>query len=270
MAIDWTRTAEPQADGYDARVALHLAAVRSTPGREELYVRRSAGDAPTLFDGAVAVRAIYPPTADPMRRDGPFDHPSITRAVELLRHWPRGFALVRRLIDTFHPWSHPSPLGDPSRLQGVPASHSEEALFGTLAALINSPRRLAESFLIETARQKLRAFGVGERVAVRFLTNPPGTVVGWPPGVALQRMTTAFHSLYGAAHVAELHLALCRAAPDDPEAAEVWRRRLEPQLAVLRELPTVLAAKRRLDRDGEAFVEGLDAWIARLLREATP
>lgn len=56
--IAWSRVAEPQEDQYDSLVTHYYATTRTWPKRSEPYRRRPVGDAPTIFDGAVAVRYI--------------------------------------------------------------------------------------------------------------------------------------------------------------------------------------------------------------------
>ena len=113
-SIDWSRVAEPQADGYDTDVTLHLAMTTTSDTRQSPYERRPVGGGPTIFDGEVSVRYVVSdcPYDTPII-NGPVDHPNIHRAEDLVRRWPTVYRQFQRLIDSFHPlWDATIPLDD--------------------------------------------------------------------------------------------------------------------------------------------------------------
>src|SRR5262245_32457729 len=110
--LDWSRLAEPQADQYDTKVILQLAASTTSPARPNPYQRRPVGTAPGVFDGCVAVRYVYHelPEFESLAMqypDAPLDHQNLAIAAEYVRTWPTAFTQCRQLLDSIHPALHP-------------------------------------------------------------------------------------------------------------------------------------------------------------------
>ena len=64
-SIDWTRTVQPQADGYDTAVALNLIETEPTPWRPSPPRRPSPNGVPTVADGRVALSLEDPLLPEP-------------------------------------------------------------------------------------------------------------------------------------------------------------------------------------------------------------
>lgn len=266
--IDWGRMAEPQEDRYDTRVTLELATTCGSPLRREPYVRRAVADAPTIFDGAVAVRYISETCPGlPRHAHGPVDHPNIARAAEYVRRWPAAFAQFRALMDSFHPMTD---AGVPPALDGSvlgSSSHSEESMFGTMWATFYDPLGLAQAFVHEMAHQKLRALGVSLEAADRLITNRPGELYASPIRKDRPRpMTAVFHAQYSFIYVTALDLRMIETETDPRTLSSLLTLlgrnvpRIEEGLRVIREHVQV-------DEDGRVFVDAFIDWAARVIRE---
>jgi hypothetical protein len=272
MAIDWSRLAEPQDDGYDARITLHLAATRASPGRQELYVRRPVGEDPTIFAGRVAVRAITPEITIPSSakgrpEPGPLRHPNIDRGAALLDTWPAAALALPLLFDTLHPLAYAErPLDDPRFVGG--SSFSAEARFGAMAATINSPIALAEAFVREMAHQKLRAFGVASGAATRLVLNPPHALYKLADGDAERRMPAIIHEIYARTHVARLDVALLAELSGDAQLAWMRRRLVKDVRRLLRALDRV-RQELVIDTAGQSFFRSFFDWARRVISSAT-
>ena len=261
LASDWSRAAVPQADQYDARLALHLAETTTSPLRDQLYKRASVGDAPSCFEGRVAVRYCYPDWLYPGFVDAPADHPHLTLAAELLSRWPVAYEQFCLLIDSVHPLLAPDdPQDDPDHF-GNTRSHGEEHMFGTLMASVNSPVMLAECFLHEMAHHKLRAFGVSFESCTRLIANPPDELFESPLRKDQPRpMTAVLHAMYALTYMTELDLRIIAGEPDGSRMPKLLRR-LGTNLGRLEEGRAVLQSSMRLDAEGEAFAAPYHAWV---------
>jgi hypothetical protein len=261
LEIDWTRAAVPQQDLYDARLALHLASTTRSLLRDELYVRRYVGQAPSLFEGRVAARYCYPRELYPGLLDAPLDHPHLALASELVARWPVAQEQFALLIDSVHPLVVPSdPHDDPDHF-GFTRSHAEEHLFGTLMASVNSPVMLAECFVHEMSHQKLRAFGISFEAASRFIQNAPGEAYESPLiRDRLRPMTAVLHATYSHTYVAELDLRIIAGEPDTRRMHKLLRR-LGANVRRLEQGRVVLNTSLRLDDEGRAFMGPYLAWL---------
>jgi hypothetical protein len=261
LASDWSRAAVPQADQYDALLALHLAKTTLSPGRERLYTPAPVGDEPTCFEGRVAVRHCYPDWLYPGFVDAPADHPHLALAAELLSRWPVAYEQFCLLIDTVHPLLAPDdPHDDPDHF-GYTRSHGEEHMFGSLMASVNSPVMLAECFLHEMAHHKLRAFGVSFEACTRLIANAPDELFESPLRKDQARpMTAVFHAMYALTYMTELDLRIIDREPGGNRMPKLLRR-LGTNLGRLEEGRSVLESSMRLDREGEAFVAPYHAWV---------
>lgn len=207
-AVEWSRMAEPQEGGYDTKVALTLAASAPSRLRFGPYVRRLAGDAPTICEGQVAVRHLEqaemsPPAFTP----APPDHPNLLKAVEYLRRWPAAYEQFKALIDTVHPCLDARIKPEHRELSVGSSSHSHEQWLGVLCVTVDHPFGCAQGLIRETARQKLRALGVWTERAWRFISNDPSALYPSPiyPGQSWP-MTAALHAAYSLTCVAELDM----------------------------------------------------------------
>ena len=95
--IAWERLAEPQNDQYDSKVVLER------PGPR--VCRPATGDAPTIFDGTVAVRNSCRDLGPDCEFTGP-DHPNVTKGCDLIRAWPNAYTQVKLLIDSVNLFLH--------------------------------------------------------------------------------------------------------------------------------------------------------------------
>jgi hypothetical protein len=258
---DWSRAAVPQPDQYDARLALDLASTTPSPLRDELYTRPPVGEAPSLFDGRVAVRYCYPQWLYPGFVDAPADHPHLGLAAELLSRWPLAHEQFCLLIDTVHPLLAPGdPHHDPDHF-GYTRSHGEEHMFGSLMASVNSPVMLAECFLHEMAHHKLRAFGVSFEAATRLVVNAPDELYESPLRKDQPRpMTAVLHAMYALTYMTELDLRILEREAGGNRMPRLLRR-LGTNLGRLEEGRPVLESSLRLDREGEAFAAPYHAWV---------
>ena len=265
--IDWARLAEPQADQYDSRVVLYLAATQPSPGRETLYVRRRVGGAPTICDGAVAVRHCYPEAIRGSSRvNAPLQHPTIERAVTYLRLWPTVFEQFRRLMDSFHPlMQRDAPLGRSTRL-GV-SSFSSEAMFGTMAATIHPPLFLAHAFVQQLARQKLWALGVSRAASVRLVTSAPNAWVSDPAASRVHRVTAVLRRTWVGIHHADLGARILRGVTNRRPTARLCRR-LPVEIETLTRHLHLLRQRLEVNDEGERFVAAMYEWAERAIADA--
>ncbi|MCB9704062.1 MAG: radical SAM protein [Myxococcales bacterium] len=266
--VAWARMAEPQEDGYDAEIALALATRNCTfSGRAEL-LRWPIGDAPTIADGAIAVRHISRrcPLA-PTLENGPLTHPNIALAVDQVRRWPAIYRQLQRLCHTLHPLIDPAiPEARWPEVSGS-CSHTFPEWFGAILATIYDPLGLAQALVHELAHTKLRALGVDIERARGLITNDPAQRFESPIRTDIPRpMSAVFHAEYSFIHVTELDLRMLDHAEDD-----ALRRRLLALLA--RNVPRMRAGLRviegaiEVDRDGERFVDAFLGWARRVLDE---
>ena len=266
--IDWSRLAEPQADGYDTEIILRLATTSGSPLRPEPWQRRSVGRAPALFDGTVAVRnraegglpvSLYTPA--------PPDHPNLLRAEAILRLWPEAAAQFAILVDTIQPWvDRRAPAGQ-TMLPGS-SSHSEEAEFGIVMVTVDHPFGTAQALVHEMAHHKLRALGVSLLRADRLVTNPPDQLYRSPIITdRLRPMTAVLHAQYSFIHVTALDVAAYRAAAWDTalkrDAIYLLARNVPRMEAGFEELSRHL----RTDEEGAAFCGAFMGWSERVIAE---
>lgn len=270
--IDWARIAEPQRDQYDSRVVLEFAQTRTSPRRRTFYTRRPAGDAPTIFDGAVAVRHIYADPAGPEYSDAPLDHPNIALAVDYLRYWPDVFRQFPLLIDTFHPITDKQVNSDDDfeMLHMIHGSTSgcSESMFGTVFATVYCPIGLAEAWVHEMGHQKLRALGISFEETTGLITNSPSELYVSPlRRDRLRPMSAVFHAEYSYTYVTNLDVLLTRAATHPLKRAALLDQ-LAMNVARIKEGIEVIKQHIKVDRDGERFVAGFIDWNDRVIREA--
>jgi hypothetical protein len=264
--IDWSRAAAPQEDQYDALLALHLASTTTTTQRPATFVRRPIGDAPTIFDGAVAVRYVQPvaPGA-PAFGNGPVDHPNINAAVEYVRRWPIAFEQFRLLMDSFHPLVRPDVATNEYREGFGSFSGSEDALLGALFATIFDPIGLAQAFVHEMGHNKLRALGVNIESAHRLVLNASDEMYVSPVIKDKSRpMTAVLHAEYSFTYITALDIELIRSEKNE-ERLQLLLRLLKRNLARIEEGLGDIKQHIRVDDEGEAFMAGLYTWIDQII-----
>jgi len=274
-AIDWARLAEPQADQYDTDVALHFAATTVSPNRPQLYARAPVGDAPAVFDGAVAIRHVYRslPEFEALLthypyRDGPTDHPNIAAAAEHVRSWPAAFAQCQRLLEAIHPIVDPQIPLESAEIYRGSLCHSYEQRFGTMWATVFCPIGLAEAIVHEMGHQKLRALGVSFESATRIVGNAPSALYVSPIiKDRLRPMTAVLHAEYSYVYVTSLDAHMF-AAERDPARKRVLRAVLERNLSRIEEGYDTLRSRFEPGPHGEAFMEGFFGWTDRTISSA--
>ncbi|MFZ2031037.1 MAG: HEXXH motif-containing putative peptide modification protein [Vitreimonas sp.] len=268
--IDWTRLAEPQEDEYDSHIILQLASTTTSPGRPHPYRRHLAGDAPTVFDGNVAIRHVYDvlPEYAPVRArwpDAPTDHPNIALAAEYIRLWPAAFKQCGRLLEAIHPALDPQFSFDPKEIHGGSSSNSSEALFGTLWATIHCPVGFAQAIVHEMAHQKLRALGVSLETATSIVGNDPNDLYVSPViKHRLRPMPAVLHAQYSFIHVTALDILVFK-AERDPRRQDVLGGVLAKNLVRIEEGYETLGKHFKPIGDGWAFMAGLSDWTERTI-----
>lgn len=257
-AIAWERLAEPQADQYDTRIVLDCARARG-------YVRPAPGGAPTIFDGAVAVRNSCRDLGPECTFIGP-EHPNVARGCDLIRSWPCVFEQVKSLIDSVHLFLH---AGSPYADDGVGSmSGPGGSEFGSISTTVNSAVGFAGSIVHEMAHHKLRALGVQFESADRLITNPPEQKFRSPVRYdCLRPMSAILQGQYAFTYSAALCLEIVRPGADPERDRRIAERALAVKLPKLVFGLEVLSKHAETDEEGAAFLEGLYDWCDRLFED---
>lgn len=268
MRIEWNRMAEPQDDLHDSRVVWDLVTTTTSPVRRVPHRRRLPQGAPTLFDGAVAIRYIadVPPGA-PQNANGPLQHPNMEQAVEYVRRWPAAYQQFRMLMDTFHPMIDTRIPLERWNVQLGSNSHSDEDKFGTMYATVFDPIGTAEAMVHEMAHNKLRGLGIYVEAAQRLITNAPDQLFESPIRKDRMRpMTAVLHAQYSFIHVTQLDLKML--------AVETDTRVRDGILSMLAwNVPRMelgydeIRSSIRVDAMGQMFIDGFFAWSDRVIEE---
>lgn len=267
-AVDWTRMAEPQEDGYDTQVVLRFATSRAPHLHAAPWQRRPTGTDPTIFDGSVSVRHMAVNLAyDPPIIDGPIDHPNIHRAAELVRLWPAAFRQFQQLIDSFHPlWLDTVP-ADTSEPPLISCSGIDPLTFGLVRATVCNHWMLAEAFVHEMAHQKLIALGVSIESAAQIVRNPPQRLYRSPViRDRLRPMTAVLHAEYSFTYITQLNIHMYRHGVDQA-ARDIAAQLLAENLSRIREGLGELDQYLETDEAGASFFLGLRQWVTRLVDE---
>ena len=268
MRIEWSRLAEPQSDQHDTRVAWELVTTTTSPHRRVPHRRRLPGSAPTICDGAVALRYIAenPPGA-PRNANGPLDHPNLERAATYLRRWSAAYQQFRALMDSFHPMIDTAIPIERWNIQIGSNSHSDEDKFGTMYGTFYDPIGTAEAMVHEMAHNKLRALGVYVESAQRLVTNDPSQLFESPVRKDRMRpMTAVLHAQFSFIHVTDLDLRML--------AVETEPRERDAMLSMLAwNVPRMelgfdeIRNDIRVDAMGRQFIDGFFAWSDRVIEE---
>jgi hypothetical protein len=268
--IDWTRVAQPQTDGYDAMVALQLAA-------EHGYTQK-VSSIENAVQGFLSVRPMeYPNEVSVWCEQGPLEHPNIERALNLLRSWPEGFGQFQALMHTIYPIQNvkvskaafPNSGYHSSNLVLGSASHSEWKRFGSLYATLNDPIGTAQAFVHEMGHQKLRALGVHVEGPQGFITNEPGELFESPVRKdKLRPMTAIVHAAYSWIYIVQLDIRMLeeqKRQHDDATIVNLFAHYLKRNLPPLISGMQVINKNIRLNSEGEDFIEGFYHWYNDIL-----
>lgn len=268
-AIEWSRMAEPQDDGYDTLVTLALAQTTPSPLRSELYTRRPTDGSPTVCDGSVAVRYLDQPEMSPPRyQPAPPDHPNLLKAVEYLRRWPAVYEQFKSLIDTVHPCLDANIKPEHRELIVGSSSHSHEHWFGTLCVTADHAVGCAQGLVHEMAHQKLRALGVSLEQADRLITNDPASLYPSPIRLGRQRpMTAVLHAEYSFIHVTELDIRMLE-SEDDEETRQQMLQLLMRNVVRMEAGYDTLARHVETDASGSVFIEAFLTWAGSAINRA--
>jgi HEXXH motif-containing protein len=262
MDVDWSRVAEPQADQYDTEVTLWRR--RQLKGLES---RPPAGQAPTLFDGAVAIRPLEGPYLRlESLSSAPADDERIRMGERYVRQWPAAFDQFKGLMHAFYPVRDITGTRIPPGSKGS-FSHAFESRIGTMCASIEDPVCLAQAFVHEMAHNKLRSLGVMLESAQDLIINDPKDLYPSPILIGkLRPMTAVFHAEYSFIYVTQLDLMMLARGPKKElrdyllELLERNVSRMEPGLEVIQDNVQV-------DSIGRPFVDGFMDWARRVIAE---
>ena len=257
VPLDWARIAEPQDDQYDTQVTLACATAKG-------YVRREVGDAPTCFDGTVAIR----PDEDLLFQGcvpAPPDHPHIPKAMALIQLWPTVFTQCQQLLDTMTVFMRPGLVSEADwGSQCGPGTRG----FGTIASTIDSSIGLAEAIVHEMGHHKLRALGIQVESAERLITNPPDQLYPSPIRYdCLRPMTAVIHAQYSYTYIPALDLAIIRSEANDDLSRRIAEKSLAVTLPKLEFGLRIIREHAQTDEAGAAFLAGFCSWIERILAE---
>lgn len=266
-SIDWSRMAAPQADAYDTRSVLRLAAtLPDCDSVAAMPMERSPGS--VWFD----VAPVYAGRPEFERDFGRYraagaSHPNVARAVALVDWWPCGATQARSLIRVLHAALDPDVDDDVGWSPDDSCSHSYEDAIGTMWATVHSPVGLAEAIVHEMAHHKLRACGVRFETAECLVANPPSEQYPSPIlGGRARPMPAILHAHYALLHMIALETAIL-AAPVVP-AIPLVRGLLKRHLDLLVEGDATLRRCLIVDEYGTGFVPALRRWQTTLVGEA--
>lgn len=270
MPVDWARMARPQDDGYDTRTILHLLDAEPMPWHAG-PADRTAPSLASSRDGLAVEVAVDDAPLLPPPRFVPlpgFPEP-LAAAIELVRCWPAASAQWPRIVRRIQPFADAEliPSGAAADSRGLGScSHNESARFGVIGLTVNSPVGAAQAIVHETAHHKLRAMGVDNEAAVRFVRNDPRDLFPSPVVGRPRPMTAVLHAHYSFLHVLQLDLFMIKAGPPEGRAdVATLIGRNAPRIA------STAATLRRfalLDEPGESFVGAMLEWTDAALAEA--
>jgi HEXXH motif-containing protein len=258
-AIDWSRVAVPQDDGYDTEVIARMAGVGA---------RASPPGGPAMFGGRTRLTACEERLPRARYTVAPLDHPNIARGEALLRSWPAAHRQCGALLCELSPFL--DPMLTPAQWDHNPGSSSDGFAFGfgVIAATVDNAYGFAQAVIHETAHHKLRALGVHRLTAERLIVNDATQLYDSPIVRDRRRpMTAVVHAQYSFMHVTALDVAMYDAALDDETrkaAAFLLARNVPRMEAGRRELATHL----RTDAAGDLFFAAFDRWSETTLRRS--
>ena len=256
-AIDWSRVAVPQDDGYDTGVIAGMAGAD---------VRTPTLGNPAMFGGRTRLTASEGRLPRARYAVAPLDHPNIARGEALLGSWPAAHRQCGALLREVSPFLDPTLT--PAQWDHNPGSSSDGFgfAFGVIAATVDNAYGFAQALVHETAHHKLRALGVQLGTAERLIANDAAQLYESPIVRDRRRpMTAVVHAQYSFMHATALDVAMHDAAHDDETrkaAAYLLARNVPRMEAGRREL----AAHLRTDAAGDAFFAAFERWSDATLR----
>jgi HEXXH motif-containing protein len=266
-AIDWSRMAEPQADGYDTLAILRLIEEEPAPWRPHPPIREAGEDAPSVCDGTVAV-AIRDAPLLPAPRFAPVHavHPNFTKALNYVARWPVASAQFPRIIHTVQCFTDTAIASTKGEHRLGSASHSINERFGVIGLTVDSPLATAQAVVHEMAHHKLRAIGIANEEAIRIVTNSPADLFPSPVVVEQPRpMTAVLHAEYSFIHVTQLDLMMHAGEENEKSRADILVLlarnvpRMEAGFATIRQHVQTDAA-------GKVFIDAFLNWSDQVLR----
>jgi hypothetical protein len=263
-AVDWRRVAEPQEDGYDVQVALD-AFTRSRYAHKT--PRALPHDVPLVWKEGRAsfVRLADNVAPDDVMKDLPTDDRRVQQGLLLIDTWPAVRLGCAQLLIGLAPLT----MGFPDASGGghgcCCGNFGDD--FGWIYVTADSASGFAEGIVHEMAHWKLRAFEIWfEDWTQALLLNRPDELYASPVRKDMTRpMGAVLHAQYSYVHVAAICNAMLKATPDPTKDDYDWTalqlRRITEGQGTLREFA------RGTPDAGVPFLEGLDNWTARVLKE---
>jgi hypothetical protein len=253
--ISWIRVAEPQEDQYDSLVAIELA-------RKKGYIRAPIGDAPTAFDGKVAIRndiAFLEPNCVPARPD----HYNIEKACALIGFWPVAFTQMQLLVESISVFIDTRSDMYENSIGSI-SCHGDKG-FGWIAATVNTAEGLAQAMVHEMAHNKLLALGVGLESAERIVLNLPDEKFKSPIRYdSLRPMPAVIHAQYSFTYVVALSIEIIKATKNKEMSYLIAERGLAAKLPKLKFGLEIIEKNAKIDQAGAGFMEGLFRWLDRV------
>jgi hypothetical protein len=255
-SIDWARMARPQADGYDTRVTLALAA-------EQGYCRPTTIAAPTFLGGAISLQAdpelLFPDICQPAQPN----HVNVATAESLLRLWPEGAAQCQQLLHRITLFQMNSSYGD--MVIGSICGPGTEG-FGSIAATVDHHVGFAEGIVHEMGHHKLRTLGVDFESAEHLLLNDPAQLLPSPIRYdCLRPISAVLHAQYSYTYILQLDLQILEGALDRERDRTIVRHSLAIIAPKLEFGRNVLQRHAQPDTEGEPFLEDLYSWTDAIL-----
>jgi hypothetical protein len=259
--IDWSRMAKPQADGYDAGIALRLC-------EDAAWLKNAAAHSPVEAPGGATlfgscVRVINRPTIGLVGSQyipAPCDHPNLVKAEQYLNAWPEVAAQFPRLVTTIQPWIDTSRTPEEWQTVSGSSSNSFEDEFGTILLTVDNVLGTANATVHEMAHHKLRALGVSVLKARRLIVNDPSERYFSPIRDRKRPMTAVLHAQYSFIHVACLECALHDSVYLSGEERRQLRSRLAWHVDKMDRGYSQLERNVRTDAEGAMFMEGFMSW----------
>lgn len=264
-SIDWTRMAEPQADGYDTDMTLYLSENVITPLRPRVYQRRAIEGTHAFCHDKVALRpaperGLLSETIVPAE----LNHRHLEMGAALLARWPTVYSQFQRLIDTVYPYTDPEQTRLGKWALGS-SSHSYEEEPGSVHSTIDDALGFAQALVHEMAHQKLRALGVSLDSAERLIVNDPSQLFKSPLHKDwLRPITAVFHDQYSFIYVTALDLEMFARSEEEWESQRIL-------MLLARNVPRMevgfdeIGRHIRTDAAGEQFFEAFMQWSRNVL-----
>lgn len=258
MSIDWKRVAEPQEDGYDAKVTLQYL----EQSRYAQHMKQPPSDAVKVWPEGRSVfvnmaASCCKPSND--LTDLPYDAPTVRKGLAMLDLWPAVKRQNQELMIALSPLS----LGGSESGHGCTCGNYGDD-WGWIYVTADNPWGLAEGIVHETGHWKLRALGVWfENWTDLLLLNDPKDRYVSPVRKDMTRpMGAVLHAQYSYIHVAEMCVRML-AASDKPNSSDYeWT---ELQLTRIAEgQGTLREHARGTPGVGEPFLDGVDEWTTRV------